>query len=91
MARRLFHQATGADLIDMNSYGAALACEKSKVPLLVLKIRSDAADEAASEDFKKFIAEYQGDLGREVRAWIQSLPLSPDSPQAYDEIQRLLK
>jgi nucleoside phosphorylase len=75
----------------MNSYGAALACEKSKVPLLVLKIRSDAADEAASEDFKRFIAQYQGDLGREVRAWIQSLPLSPDSPQAYDEIQRLLK
>jgi hypothetical protein len=57
----------------------------------VLKIRSDAADEAASEDFKRFIAQYQGELGRRLRAWIEALPVSPDSPQAYDEIQRLLK
>jgi nucleoside phosphorylase len=82
---------TGADLVDMNSYGAALACEKSNVPLLVLKYPSDAADDAAAEDFKKFIAGYEGRHGGELREWIKALPASPDSPQAYDNIKRALE
>lgn len=82
---------TGADFIDMNSFGAALACEKGKAPLLVLKFRSDAADESAPEDFKKFVAAYKGRHGGELREWIKTLPVSPDSPQAYEQIRKLLE
>jgi len=82
---------TGADSVDMNSFGAALACDKGKVPLLVLKFRSDAADEDAAEDFKKFIAAYNGHHGIQLRDWIATLPPSPESPQAYDNIKRLLE
>lgn len=83
--------ATGADLVDMNSFGAALACEKSKIPLVLLKFRSDAADDAAANDFKKFIAAYQGRYGGSLRQWIETLPASPQSPQASDNIRRLLE
>lgn len=82
---------TGADLVDMNSYGAALACEKGNVPLLLLKYPSDAADDAAAEDFKEFIAGYQGRHGSELREWIKTLPASPESPQAYENIKRILE
>lgn len=89
--RERINAETGADLVDMNSYGAALACGKSSVPLLVLKYASDAADDAAAEDFKKFIAGYEGRHGGELREWIKTLPASPDSPQAYDNIKRALE
>jgi adenosylhomocysteine nucleosidase len=89
--RERIRAETGADLVDMNSYGAALACQKSNVPLLLLKYPSDAADDAAADDFRKFIAGYGGSHGGALGEWIKALPASPDSPQAYDNIKRILE
>lgn len=89
--RERIHLETQANLIDMNSFGAASVCQKAHVPLLILKICSDSADDKAAEAFKAFVSAYDGELGHMVRKWISGLPISKDSPKAYGEIQRALQ
>lgn len=89
--REQIHRETGAEIVDMNSFGLAVAAERAKVPLVIVKIVSDAANTSAAEDFKKFVADYDGRLGRETAQFIEALPIPPESPDAYDEIRSLLK
>lgn len=89
-AREHIHKITGAALVDMNSYGLSLVCRRTNTPLVILKITSDLAHRGAEEQFKSFIASYDGKLGRLVRDFIKQIPISQESPEAHENIQRLL-
>jgi nucleoside phosphorylase len=86
---RLFLE-TGCALVDMNSFGLTSVCRKAQVPLTMLKIVSDHADANAGEDFKSFVANYDGSLGAVVRAALEKLPVSKNSPAAHERIRELL-
>lgn len=82
---------TGADLIDMNSFGLAAACRDHRVPLVILRVVSDGADENAGETFRKFAESYDGEGGRIATRMIRALPPNPDDPMSYEEIRRLME
>ncbi|MBU1692578.1 MAG: hypothetical protein KKC51_01305 [Verrucomicrobia bacterium] len=82
---------TGADAVDMNSFGLALVCADHGVPLFAWKIISDHADENASETFRAFVADYQGEGGKALAEIIVALPENPHDPTSYPAIQKLLR
>lgn len=81
---------SGCNLVDMNSFGLAEGCAKAGVPLAIFKIVSDRADESADLDFKNFIATYGGSLGEALREVIINMPVSKSSPDAFENIRKLL-
>jgi len=90
-ARSSVRSLTGADLVDMNSFGLALVCEDHRVPLHIWRIASDLADGNAAETFRRFIEAYDGEGGREVVRWIRGLPSGTNAAPAYPEIRRLME
>lgn len=90
-ARDQIRSLTGADLVDMNSYGLMLACRRTRSPVVILKIVSDGAGEKAGEEFRSFIESYGGMLGEKARGVILGMPASPESPDAHENIRRLLE
>lgn len=88
--REQIHRLSGCDLVDMNSYGLLLACRKLRIPVVVLKVVSDGAGHQASEEFRKFVADYDGKLGILARDSILRMKTPKDSPDAHENIRRLL-
>jgi nucleoside phosphorylase len=88
--RTIVRDTSGADLVDMNTFGLATACSKMKAPLVVWRVVSDSANEQANEDFRTFVADYDGLGGRRVREMLLSLPPSQNSVEAYDNIRKAL-
>ena len=54
------------------------------------RVASDCADDNASEDFKKFVADYDGAGGKAVAEIIKNLPPNPNSPEAYPNLRKIL-
>ena len=82
---------TGAVAIDMNSFGLVRACEDLNTPLVLWKVISDRADSRAGEDFRKFLAGYDGEGGRQIRQLLLKLPSAPNSPAAYEHLRKLME
>ncbi len=61
------------------------------MPLVIFKIVSDGVGDEAGQQFRDFVSTYDGALGRAVRSSIENLPVSKDSPAAYDNIRELLE
>lgn len=89
--RDRLRDATGADAVDMNTFGLAAACADHKVPLHVWRIISDFADEDASGTFREFCANYDGEGGRLAAELIANLPPNPDAPESYPAIRAMLE
>ncbi len=81
---------TKADGVDMNLYGLVTVCDDHHLPLLCWRVVSDHADDRASEDFKKFVASYNGAGGKAVVELIRRLPMNPNSPAAYPNLNKAL-
>lgn len=90
-ARDGLRSATGADAVDMNTFGLAAACADHDVPLHVWRIISDFANDNASDTFRDFCGNYDGEGGRLAAEWIARLPPNPDAPESYPAIRRLLE
>lgn len=84
-------ELTGADAIDMNLYGLAVVCQDHHVPLTAWKIISDHADEQASDDFRTFLASYEGAGGAQLAELILALPPQPNDPLTYPAIEKALR
>ncbi len=89
-ARKMIQSETQCQMVDMNSFGFALACQKAGVPYLILRVVSDKADNDASDSFRKFVAGYDGSMGAILRKLITEKPVSKESPSAYENIQKIL-
>ncbi|HOW97996.1 MAG TPA: hypothetical protein P5567_06825 [Kiritimatiellia bacterium] len=89
--RERIRAVTGADAVDMNSFGLALVCADHGVPLFNWKIISDRADENAPADFRAFVESYQGEGGRALADIISLLPANPRDPASYPAIEELLR
>ncbi|MFZ4776005.1 MAG: hypothetical protein ACOYM3_11605 [Terrimicrobiaceae bacterium] len=89
--RRRVQEISSAQVVDMNSFGLALACQQAKTSLLILKVVSDRADKNAGDDFKAFAKSYEGTGGQLARTLILQLPPSPSSPDTYENIRSLLR
>lgn len=89
--REQIRAMTGAVMVDMNSCGIAAACADHQIPLVILRIISDGADESSSETFRQFVEHYDGAGGRYVAHVIESLAPNPDHPASYPEIRSLLE
>ena len=74
----------------MNLFGLATVCADHQLPLTCWRIASDRADDNASEDFRKFVAGYDGAGGKAVAEIIKNLPANPNSPDTYQNIKKLL-
>lgn len=88
--RAQLQAASGADMVDMNSHGVAAACTDHAVPLVMLRIISDHADEHAPEVFRQFLETYRGDGGSLAVEILAALPANPARSSSYGEIQRVL-
>jgi nucleoside phosphorylase len=88
--RNRLHALTHAEAVDMNTFGLAVVCQDHGVPLIAWRVISDYADEAASQAFREFITNYDGEGGRMLAELILGLPPNPDAPESYPEIQKLL-
>lgn len=89
-ARVSVRTLTGADLVDMNSFGLALVCKDHRVPLHIWRIASDRADAEASDMFRAFLTAYDGEGGRSLAEWIRGFPSGTNSVTAYPAIRRLM-
>lgn len=90
-ARERVAKESACRFVDMNSFGLVQACEKPGVPLVIFKVVSDEAGDEAGQQFRDFVSSYDGALGRALRDAIQNLPVSVDSPAAYENIRQLLE
>lgn len=81
---------TKASAVDMNLFGLYAACRNHQVPLLAWRICSDNADPSASDDFRAFVEKYDGAGGRMLSELIKLLPPNKQSPEAYDNLRKLL-
>lgn len=88
--RNRIRELTGADAVDMNLFGLATVCEDHRIPLLCWRVVSDSANDTASEDFRRFVQNYDGIGGRVAAAWIRQVPANPNSPATYPNLKRLL-
>jgi nucleoside phosphorylase len=88
--RTQLHETTGTDAVDMNLFGLLTVCADHQVPVHCWRIVSDRADDNASEDFKKFVATYDGAGGKAVAEIIASLPANPNSPESYPHLEKIL-
>lgn len=88
--RAQLHETTGADAVDMNLFGLATVCADHQLPLTCWRIASDHADDNASDDFKKFVANYDGVGGKAIAEIIKNLPANPNSPETYPNLRKIL-
>jgi nucleoside phosphorylase len=88
--RAQLRETTGSDAVDMNLFGLLTVCTDHHLPLVCWRVASDHADDNASDDFKKFVAHYDGAGGKAVAEIIKNLPLNPNSPDAYPNLRKLL-
>ena len=84
------HETTKADAVDMNLFGLLTVCADHKLPVCCWRIVSDHADDNASEDFRKFVANYDGAGGKAVAEVIKNLPANPNSPDSYPNLRKIL-
>lgn len=82
---------SGADLVDMNLLGIVRACQRARVKNLHWRIVSDWADSKAGADFREFVNNYDGAGGRAVAEFLQKMPVSPERPEAYPELDKLIQ
>jgi len=88
--RAQLHDITQAGAVDMNLFGLVTVCADHQLPLTCWRIASDCADDNASEDFRKFVANYNGAGGKAVAEIIKRLPANPNSPEAYPNLRKIL-
>lgn len=88
--REQLRAITGADAVDMNLFGLATVCEDYKLPLFCWRIVSDHANNNANDDFKKFVANYNGVGGRAIAEIISQLPANLNSPESYPNLRKIL-
>jgi nucleoside phosphorylase len=88
--RDVLRETTGAEAVDMNLFGLTTVCAEHHLPLTSWRVVSDHADNNASEDFKKFVANYDGAGGKAVAEIIKHLPANLNSPSAYPNINKIL-
>ncbi|MDR3458999.1 MAG: hypothetical protein P4N60_16250 [Verrucomicrobiae bacterium] len=88
--RTQLRETTKADAVDMNLFGLAMVCMDHHLPLTNWRVVSDHADENAGDDFKKFVASYDGAGGRAVAEAIKNLSANPNSPESYPNLKKLL-
>lgn len=88
--RTQLHQTTAADAVDMNLVGLATVCADHRIPLVCWRIVSDQANNHATDDFKKFVASYDGAGGKAVAEIIEKLPANPNSPESYPNVRKAL-
>jgi adenosylhomocysteine nucleosidase len=89
--RNELRDSTQAQAVDMNLFGLLSVLESYQLPHIALRVVSDLADDAASEDFKQFIAQYKGEGGNRVAQLITNLPPNPNSPDTYPALKKLLE
>lgn len=90
-SRREYVRAmSGASLVDMNTFGLVVACENQHVPVLVMRVVSDYANDHANEDFRTFVSTYDGAGGKALISLIASIPANSESPAAYSSIRKLI-
>lgn len=88
--RAQLRETTKAGAVDMNLFGLLTVCTDHKLPVYCWRIASDHADDHASEDFRKFVASYDGAGGKAVAEIIKNLPANPNSPDSYPNLKKLL-
>lgn len=88
--RAQLRETTGADAADMNLFGLVTVCADHQLPLTCWRVVSDHADDNANEDFKKFVANYDGAGGKAVAEIIKNLPANPNSPDDYTNLRKIL-
>ena len=88
--RAQLHQMTGAETVDMNLSGLLAVCADHQVPIYAWRIASDRADDHASEDFRKFVATYDGAGGRAIAEIISNLPANPNAADSYPNLKKFL-
>lgn len=81
---------TACDLVEMNLAGLASAMDGHSLPLLVLRVVSDHADESADADFASFLKSYGGKGGEIVYRIASALPPDPGRPESHESLQKLL-
>jgi nucleoside phosphorylase len=89
--RAQLRDTTSADAVDMNLFGLTTVCADHRLPLQVWRVVSDRANDSASEDFKKFVATYDGAGGKAIAEIIKALPANPNSPESYPNLKRALE
>jgi nucleoside phosphorylase len=77
-------------VVDMNLLGLLTAQKAFEVPGLHFRLISDRADESAGEDFRRFVADYDGEGGRLLAELVRSLPDDKSKPESYEGLRRLL-
>ncbi len=88
--RTQVRETTGADAVDMNLFGLITVCADHHLPLHCWRVVSDKADDNASEDFRKFVENYDGAGGKALAELIANLPPNPNSPQSYPNLNKAL-
>jgi adenosylhomocysteine nucleosidase len=88
--RAQLRETTDADAVDMNLFGLVRVCADYQLPLICWRVVSDHANDNASEDFKKFAADYDGSGGKAVAETIKNLPINLNSPEAYPNLRKIL-
>jgi nucleoside phosphorylase len=81
---------TKCEAVDMNLFGLLAVLKSHKVEGIHLRIPSDKANNKASEDFRKFTEQYQGEGGRIAAKIIRSLPEDKTSPEAHPSLRKIL-
>ncbi len=89
--RERLRQETGCEAVDMNSFGLVQACKRAGARLVILRVISDQAGDAAAGEFGAFAGRYDGRLGRRVREWVEQMPILPEEPEGYEVIRGILR
>lgn len=82
---------TNCDGVDMNLFGLLAVLDSHKVPGIHLRIVSDKADDQASETFREFVSSYDGKGAELALQIISQLPEDKSSPDAHDQLRKLLR
>jgi nucleoside phosphorylase len=88
--RTQLRQTSGAAAVDMNLFGLLTVCADHQLPVHCWRVVSDHADNRASEDFKKFVADYDGAGGKAIAQIIKNLPANPNAPASYPNLKKHL-
>ena len=89
--RAAIKSESGAEVVDMNLLGIVRACQRAGVKNLHWRIVSDWADEKAGADFRSFVSQYNGAGGRAVAEFLGKLPVSPERPEAYPQLNKMIQ
>lgn len=89
--RETIFSKTQASIVDMNSSGLVIAASNRNIPLIILRIVSDNADDDAQRTFQEFSTEYNGEGARLFLQWMDALKPSKAAPDSYSKIRELLQ